>query len=417
MQYGSDIKTIKLLYKELLDKKIVRKIGISRQFPDDPKIHNYGAELNSSKKFSDGDPYKGEAYGFSSTSTKQALFKCLTESIERFFQVCYKNSQIIYSTFNSLKEPALDPYLYICKKTVRNKKIGWVKGKNLTQNTDCLIPAQLAFLNYKREGDEILLQDANTTGSAGGFDSESAVLRGIYEVVERDAIMNIFLGRLPAKKINPKSISNPIYKRLVQTIEFYNFEINLFDITTDLNIPSYLSILVDYTGLGPSLGLGTKTSFNAIEAIIGCTEESLQSRPWLRKDMLEKKGKFINPKNISTIRERGRYWSSIEKIKYFDFLDQRAVDFIESKKDLTSKTSLTQAVKNLEYNGYDIYTVNLTAPLLSFDFFVYKAIIPGLQPLPLDESKKRINIKRLQKVAKHYGKIVNKFNTLPQPIL
>lgn len=415
--FGINYRTIKLLFGELLEKKIIKRIGISRQFPDDPKIHNYGAQLVSSQKYSDGKPYLGEAYGFSSVSTQKALFKCLTESIERFYQLCYRESQIIYSSFNDLKEPALDPYLYISKKSVTDKKIGWVIGKNVTKNTSCLIPAQLVFLNYRRENDEILLQDANTTGAAGGFDYESTLTRAIYEAVERDAFMNTFLGRFPAKRINPHLIKNNSLLKLLKTIKRYNFEINLFDITTNIQIPSYLAILIDYTGLGPALGFGTKTSFDQQEAIIGCIEESLQSRPWLRRDLLMKKNISINPLKINNLKQRGMYWSNLNMIKNFDFLFKQK----PGNYKITGKTPLdplTAALMALRNEGYDVYLGDVTVPnLLPFQYFVYKAVIPGLQPLPLDETIKQTNIQRLSEVAKFYNVVISKPNNVPQPIL
>lgn len=410
-------KTIRILFKELLEKRIIKRIGISRQFPDDPKIHNYGAQLVSSKKFSDGEPYLGEAYGFSSVSPKKALFKCLTESIERFFQLCYRESQILYSNFNALKEPALDPYLYIPKNTVRDKRLGWVKGKNVTKNLPVLIPAQLVFLNYRRNHDQVLLQDSNTTGAAGGFDYESTLTRAVYEVVERDAFMNTFLGRFPAKRINPYSIKSTPLLNLLRKIEQYNFEVNLFDITTNIRIPSYLAILVDYTGLGPALGFGTKTSFDQIEAIVGCIEESLQSRPWLRRDILMKKKVNPDPLTINNLKKRGMYWSNVNMIKNFDFLlKQRPGNFKIS--DSVSQNNLAKIIRALKSEGYEIYLRDVTAPdLLSFQYFVYKAIIPGLQPLPLDETKKQTNMKRLLEVAKFYNVAAGRPNPLPQPVL
>lgn len=401
---------------------MMQYLAMPRLFSDYPQVYLYQAHMIGSKRFSDHPTFTTDGWGHSYTSRKEALLKAMTEGMERYAQFCFRNSEIFYSSFKDLKQAALDPFLYIENDRARTEKLGWIKGKNLTTNTDTLIPAQLAYLTYMRHNKEILLQHINTTGSAGGFDPEWTLLRALYEAVERDSFMNTFLGKFPAKKIDLNSLKSRSLKKTIDYISSFNLSIYLFDITTDLSIPTYLVVTLDKTGLGPALGLGTKTSFDRLEAITGAVEESAQTFMWTRRKILAFREKPIDikPEQVTDLPLRSLYWSGINKIKELDFLlnqDPQPAKDIKRGSDNSRKTS-KDAIKMLKNIGCETFMVDLTQKgVFSFNYYVYKVLIPGLQYLPLDENKKRTNLKRLNQVAKFYNTTVKVPNLMPQPFL
>lgn len=391
-------------------------------FNDDPKFHSFSALLNSPKKYSDGIFYETDAHGLSFDSKKHALFTCLTEALERFSQSCYREKNLIRSSYASLNTYALSPSEYRDNASIEQKVIGWTKGYDLTNNVSCFIPAQLAYLTYSIKNDGILLSERNTNGSAGSFDKTSALLRAIYEVIERDGLMTIYFAQLPAPRIAIDKIPNKKIQNMYQSAIRYNLELMLFDITTDVDIPSYMGILVDKTGLGPCLSIGAKTSLDRQDAAVGALQEAFLTRTWIRREMLTnpKERGTIDPKNINSIRKRGLYWAPLSMLTHMNFLlSQKPIYKPLPFNSLTSSQALTKILTILKEKNINTYCVDVSwQPFQkNLGYYVYKAIIPKLHSLFLFEQNRRIQHNRLQSAAAYFHKKTYKVPIVPAPYL
>lgn len=426
-------KHIKILLNELEAKKIIRSIGKIRQFPDEPKLFLYGSVFNSVKKFFEDSTYVAEGFGASFSSRYEALLKCLCEGIERFCLGCYKNSMIVRARFTDLRQEALDPSEYTKDPLTRKNTFGWVKGFNLTKNVSCLVPAQLVYLRYiissMQKPREVILTDINSTGAAFGFDHESTLLRAVYEVVERDAFMTTYLTKTSPKRVAIEKIkrklsvsANKTITLILQKAKRYNLEIMLFDITNDIGIPSFLATTIDRTGLGLSFALGIKASLSMEDGILGSLREAFAGTTWLRTLLIESKTRIskIDPAKIHTVAERGLYWAPLSMLKHLDFL------FHQPPKDITitpfrytnAKEELNVVERMLGQRNMEIFYADITlANFRNLGYFVYKAIIPRLQMLNLDEAIRVIQHDRLKATAAYFGRKSYIINTLPQPFL
>lgn len=412
------MRVIKLLFSKLTDLYILDNLNRVEQFYDDPKFPQFGVGIKNVTKYTDGHPKVGTASGSSFVSVEEALVKCLSEAAERFCLATYRKNQITYSSYSSLKENALDPFLYTGYEEDREKEIGWVSGGNLTNNSSCLVPAQLVFFNYILGSEELSLrQPGISTGGAGGFDKESVLLNGIYEVIERDAFMNAYLNSISLPRINIKSIKNKTIGMILEVCDRYKLELHVFDASNDLQIPTYVSVLLDRTGLGAPISVGAKTGLREENAILGSVMESLTLRTWLRRLRGDESQAHTK---ISGMARRALGWGNLQKINDLHFLLSAPI----SKKETASfrsnkKNELLRIVKMIGGHGYKIYYADITHPeLKKIGYLAYKAIIPGLQPLYLDERyKKYINMHRLRQVAKFFGKENFSINSIPHPFI
>jgi hypothetical protein len=65
-----------------------------------------------------------------------------------------------------------------------------------------------------------------------------------------------------------------------------------------------------------------------------------------------------------------------------------------------------------------IFFADITLDFLKkINFFVYKVIIPNLQPLYLEENKRKINFERLKQVSDYFGHKFRLMNKIPHPFL
>jgi len=426
----SNSELINLLFEELTTKEIIQPISnISSVFFDEPKLYFYSTKFNQAQKYFKASRFKVNtdnlaANGISSTSKYLALIRCLGESVERFCQCCYDNKLIIFSSYDNLikkhNKNVFDPKIYKKIPNINDKKMGWIKGYDLLKNKEIFIPAQLIYLNYQR-ANEPHLNPNISTGAAGGFSHESTILNGIYEIIERDAFMTIYLNRIRAKKIDLTGVNDKAIRTITKYFQKYGLDVSVYDITNDLHIPAFLTILIDNLKNTPKITLGIKSSLNVKKAILGSIEEAFQIRLYIRNELLKRKSTVyeINGKKIKSIFDRVLFWLSSSNIQKLDFITKQTpqvVKFVSFK--FNQIEELDEVKKRIQNKGLQVYYVDITlANFKKLNYSVYKAIIPGLQPLYLDESEKEWKIDRLKTVAHYFGKKKLVINTVPHPFL
>lgn len=400
---------------------IIKSIRRTLNFNDEPKLSHYIAEpmINN----------YGTCSG-TALNEKRARLKAICEMIERHcLSIVDKN--ITIESYSNLKH-ALDPFSIAgVAQQDKNKsfsynketKFAWVKGTSLTKMMNVWLPAQLVYVPYYRK--EPIIRHPITTGAASGTSYSAAIYRGLCEIIERDAFMITYLNKLPRCLINISSIKNKNIKTLDKAFRRYNLERYSFDITTDIKVPVILTILIDRTGIGPSVSLGMKCSFNVEDALLGSMEEAQQTRPWVREEMQ----RYIMNKKIPAkyryFLERGFFWYNTNMIKNLNFLiktkNKISINKMKSIKFKNSNQRLKHIINIM--NKYEICVVDITTKKLKkIGFRVIKVIVPELQPLYLIEKNKYWGGERLYEVPKilRYRKnnsTYNKLNKTPHPFL
>ncbi len=428
--------------KSIINSKtgIVRYLYKSTLYNDEPKFYQYIAKIPKYSFFSIVQTSE-EFSGGCSVDKNKAMMKALGEAIERYCMGIYQEENLINAFYNEIKENAVNPNRFIKFSRnqiekyfkdladVENKKINWIEGYSITRGKSVLIPAQTVFVPYKYEKNEIMLQQPLSTGGACGTSLAGAIYRGICEVVERDAFMINYLNKLPRKRVTLEKSDNETIKTLLNMFKKYNLDFYLFDFTTDLQIPTFMSLLIDKTGLGPAVHVAAKSDINPETAMIGSIEECQQARPWMRDEMQKKK---INrdeikkhPEKITTFEERGALWEDKEMIPELDFLlENHKTEKVENIPDFSSDSVITNLKTCLNFfkeKNLEVIFVDLTTEdIEELGFKVVKVIIPEMHPLYLTEKFKYLGGERLYNVPKLLGfeqKTEDELNKIPHPFL
>jgi thiazole/oxazole-forming peptide maturase SagD family component len=402
------LKLIKLLINTLNNQGLLESINKVELFYDEPKIPLYSTSF---KNFIDG-------VGVSIKSKQEALFKSLIEAIERFATYNIENKLLVYVKTECLKTRVINHPILNKVNLSSGTKIACVGGYNLKNNQSVLIPAQLIYLSRKQI-DKVILPKL-FSGSAAGFDKTTTLLRAIYEVVERDAFMTIYLNKISPRRVNLSSIRNSLTNKIVKNYRRYNLEPYLFEITNDLGIPTFLSILVDLTTKGQCFTPGGKSSLDVKEAMIGALTETHLCRSGFRYKTINnfyKKNRQVVSNKMKTMSERAAYWFPIKMLAQINFLFQSSEIFYKISPFIIKPSyELALLKEKIEKKGFQIYYVNITPPFFKkLGGYVYKVIIPGLQDVYFDEENKNkyINVTRLKQVAKYFGKKKVIINRIP----
>lgn len=426
-------------------KKLLSFIGKDRNLPiekvyqeiaynDEPKIYSFTAELKNTAEFTDGFSVDKFAGGCS-LSKEKALLKTLGEVLERYSLSIYRKKNFNWNNYNNLEGEKIDPqnFVFFSQKYFhakpkfksyvnKNDELNWTKGFSLTQKEEILIPAQLIFVPYRFEQKEPVIRFPITTGAACYSSLKGAILRGLLEVIERDAFMIYYLNKLSPNIINIENCSDELLKKIAFSIKKYNLELYVLDISTDVPVYSILTIIIDKTGLGPAISLGMKSDLSLKNAILGAIDEAFQSRPWIRTILLKKKLKIKKEiqkrKYLYNLEERGVFWSKIQminKIKIFLSGKKISIENLSLKKTKNLDTLLKWFKKeNIEVIYKDVTTSNIKKEKIH----IVKVLVPTFQPLYLDERFPYWKGKRLREVPPKLGfnslKTVNQF---PHPFL
>lgn len=421
----------------------IKEINRMYQYTDEPKFYHFISKLTKKDKKSGGHQRsRNTAAGGSLISEEEAYLKCLGESIERYFSSTYSPNKLKRYSYSELgPHYALDPQeacVISNKQLKRNShymfrfdnktKFQWVEGYYLSEQVQqkILVPAQLVYFNYKLAKDERYIRLPISTGTAGGGSLSAAILRGTFEVLERDSFMISYLNKLPCKKVDLTSIRDSSILRIIDLCKRYRLNIHVFDITMDVSIPCFVSLITNKTKIGSAVTLGLKSHFNPIKAINESFEEALHARCWMRRIYEDSYLKYskIKTNQIASTEERGMYWYKPNKIKSLGFwLNQKSIrlknyDFNPKE---TSGQLLAKLLKEFSRNKLKLYYVDLTPDFLKdHQYRIVKVIVPSLYPFYVNEQYKYLGNKRLYEVplTLGYSRTINyKLNTIPHPFL
>ncbi len=386
----------------------------SVSFTDEPKFKQWFCRPKSSNS-----GLSEEQYG-SGISTKESLaqLKALAESVERYCSSVV--SQVTISgSFKELKRRnPVDPEKFLnfsedimgmtrseYGSYLREFQLDWVEGLDERRMQKVIIPAQIVYSPYDFKGEPII-RIPISTGAAFGPNFSFARERGLLEIVERDSFSIAWLTKRKFPKIELKKKD---LKELESYFNRYALEISTFDITTDLDIPSVMAIIIDRTGIGPAVSVGLKSSTTIEEAIRGAMLEAQHVRGWIRFSYMAEGAPLLSKASkINGLKERGYYWYKLDRIKDLNFFLENDLECAQTIK----RPKIYSVRARLLNKGYEIYTVDLSNnDVRRKGFSVVKSIVPQCHPLCLDEDYPYYAGERLSRYTD------GKLNTMPHPFI
>ncbi len=157
-----------------------------------------------------------------------ALVACLAEGCERYSAFYQGNEPTMLASCRSLGAGAVHPQdlLHFSKRQFLSREehtdvdeffipvpfdedmaIDWVEARSLTEESR-LLPAAYCYLRHMEPSHPFCVADSS--GCAAGVDRDSAVERGLLELIERDAAAIWWYNQLPARGLPFDVFSNEI---------------------------------------------------------------------------------------------------------------------------------------------------------------------------------------------------------------
>lgn len=366
----------------------------------------------------DNDGAAGSGCG---TCASSARHKALMETLERYAAIMVSEDEIMTASRRSLGDQAMPGLQFYtadgssaAKRAAAAIPIRWVQGYVLNQRRTVYVPLALAHLHVEPgPGEDIFPQ--STAGLSAWDSLEGAVLRGLYEVIERDAVEAVWRLRLA---LSPIELDGPLGAELTSLSrhdELQCIDQRYYDATSDLGVPTVYAIRRLFRPV-------------AEDVIVSCaTHHDIQIA--LLKARLDAGGQ-----QVMRLREAGgpysRFPSGVgplvadwqETPPDFGFLNDGASMKPLSSNPPSSRTDaewLADATGRLSAQGRDIIVVNLTtSELRELGHVVVRVILPSLiAAIPGDRSRRPPH-RRLREVARHHGlgaSAASEVNHNPQP--
>ncbi|WP_210258142.1 YcaO-like family protein [Rhizobium sp. 57MFTsu3.2] len=163
-----------------------------------------------------------------------------------------------------------------------DEQIDWALGKDLLTDRDVYVPFEAALLDRTRRNRFWMSSD----GLASGNTMEEATLHGLLERVERDAFCLWQVGAVEdrlSRCIDPASFEDPWLDDLVRKIEAAGLVVRLFDMTSDIAVPCFTTVLGPAERRGDNIRFvevtgGSGAHPSPVRAAIRAITEAVQSR-------------------------------------------------------------------------------------------------------------------------------------------
>jgi len=182
---------------------------------------------------------------------ERAAFLAVAESLERYSSCAWRPERMIWASADELGDAAIDLGAWpacsareladpACSLVApdRTGPMRWVQGWSLTRGCPTYVPAILVWLKNPPQSRAERFTHMVSTGCATHTDPVAAVVGGLLEVIERDAITLAWLHRLrlPELRIAPGELTDAQAAAVARGTSPF-VRTRLFDATTDLGVP------------------------------------------------------------------------------------------------------------------------------------------------------------------------------------
>ena len=425
------------LLLKLIKEGLVTDWRIGQAVPDLPPVVSCNLTLKeivlpSGKKMRMG----GSTGGGVGWTLSEALVPALGEILERYSMTQWHEGELVRGTYDDLhKNGAIDPKLfsfYSEKQLSRsefarnriqhNASFHWTHARSLLEERDVLVPAQLAYVFYGDNcPDATQFWETSSSGVAAGISYADATARAILEAVERDAFMIFWLNQLTPPRVRLDTIPDVDVTRLIDECARYRLELYVLDCTSDLGIPTFVTVIIDQHGSMP-VSVSAASDFDPLIAIRKSVWEGMKLSRVAPKIV----DGSLSPEKIMTIQDRYRFLYTVGR-EYVSFLlmgaEQSYDETIARHRIEMNRERVGMLARLLREKKYPCYLVDLTTPeAREAELCVVRAIIPDLVPLHFREAKPHLGVQRLYEVPLRMGygrgaKDESEINTRPHPFL
>jgi ribosomal protein S12 methylthiotransferase accessory factor len=402
--------------EEMRKKGICSSLIRASSLEDEPRLFQW------SVRYAEGDDRF--ASGASLVSQKDALLSTLAEAMERavwfnhddFFQ------KPTVSRTHDLRGAYLDPARFAGFSTEERAKHSrrkldpdaqylWIRGTSLIHGRATWIPAQtMSPAPHFREQikSEPIIRQTTTNGLATWPTLTGAQVRGIRELVERDAYMIMWFNQLSLPRTDLGNVPlDSSLGELLSRCKRYRLKVHAIQLLTDAPVHAICVLIEDAAGHAPRFSVGLKASRDLSAAILGATTEALRARNGARRFL--KKNPDWHAPAVDKIGHRDRvyFWATEDRAKNLEFMVRGPlIPFHESTKFQNDEEELEGYKKWCQEKNYECVTMPLDTSSIYMSpasWHTEMIVMPEMQPMHLTEEWRMSGSSRIKDIPTESG--------------
>ncbi|QLE59345.1 YcaO-like family protein [Nostoc sp. TCL26-01] len=373
-------------------------------------------------------------YGVSRGMTdEQAILGAVGEAIERYSGGIVDHRRLIIGSYGELSDRAVHPSAFCSFSDQQyanptfpyptfnpTTQTSWITAFALASNQQVLVPASLVYLGWNSNlpGDYILPVTSN--GMASGAGLEFAAYSGLCELIERDAFIITWLNRLPARRIHFTHRPG-IETEIARNYARFGIELVAFDITTDIQVPVVMAMIIDHSGKSPAVATGLGCHLHGLTAFRKAIFEVCQSRFGDIERMANGAGANLHQyEDVKYLDDHSAFFYTTERFNELDFLlNHNQCLQVEDLPTYTSPVDaekLLSVIAKLNAVGAEPYLVEITTPdIAALGFRVVRTLASELVPIYFGYGQEPLGTRRLFEVPERLG-YASDLNPCPHPM-
>jgi ribosomal protein S12 methylthiotransferase accessory factor len=288
-------------------------------------------------------------------------------------------------------------------------EVFWVPSRELPGERSIWVPASLVYLDYLGNDADRYYCAPTSNGLAAGPDLPSAILAGLYELIERDGFLITWMNRLRVPEVRIPS-SLPIETSFLRFYRQFDIETRVFMLATDMPVYVMMAVLLHRDLQGPAVVVGLGCNPDPRKAVRKALFETAQVHTGEVERCMDPsyKDKLQSYEDVKTLEDHSTFFASPKRLSEFAFLLEN--NNRENLKDLSDlgvgsvPGNLDVCVDALRGAGCGVVYTNLTTPdLQGHAVRVVRTIASRLQPIHFGYGQERLGGNRLYQLPRMLG--------------
>jgi ribosomal protein S12 methylthiotransferase accessory factor len=393
---------------------IVRSVVRTMHLPDEAPLPNQACEVASSRRTL-GAPTVEYGCG-AHPQLDQARAAAIGEALERYSATFVPSEAVRIGTARELGSAVVPPERFSLFHPAQHAdprfrfvafeettRAHFVEGVSLATGAPALLPAQLVYLQpplppLARIG------YATSSGLACAPTWPEAVLCGLLELVERDAVMLAWNNRISLPLLDWTG-DDRLETLAAEFFEPTGLRFSVLDGSRFLDVPVAIGVVHGPPHSQASLAVGAGCMAQIGDAWLKALSESFGVYRWLGVTAAADRGRRpLEPKAVQTFDDHMLYYARAEQAQLASFLDASShrthVSDVRPLEGSTPRAVIDAVVERLQSHDITPYAVDVTSPdVRSLGLSVARVIAPELCPLDVSHTARFLGGRRLYTAA------------------
>jgi ribosomal protein S12 methylthiotransferase accessory factor len=354
-------------------------------------------------------------------SRGEAAAAAVGEALERYSATYVPHDRIVLATALELGPAAVEPGRFALfspaqhatpgfafRPFTADTRVPWVAGRSLPDGADAWLPAELVFLGDPPRDGDARIAYATSSGMACAEDADDALVRGLCEILERDAFTIVWANRLSLPHLDWSADEriDELDRRLFAST---GLAYSALDLSAFHGLPSVLAVVRAPAGYPGALGVGAGTAPTVKRAWWKALSEAFASRSAGAKlELLCGADPLARGADVRSFEDHIRYYADPGRADAAEFLDAGSdrvptvsIPTLEGNGPAEHVRALCARVCAA---GSTPYVVDVTSPdVRALGLVVVKVLAPELCMLDVIHGARFLGGRRLYEAAFRLG--------------